>query len=128
MRLSNKTMNGSVYGLVKVYDHNIIAINKGDSTIIARVGKGSHTIDLNVCADNFKNEYGTSGGNCVGDRNVEGKYFCLNTSGVKTMICFKRLYVCNLSGGKLLFGNRIKRFHQLQKAITQLGYSTYDLT
>ena len=31
-------------------------------------------------------------------------------------------------GKKILFGNRIQRFHQLQKAITELGYRTYDLT
>ena len=117
-----------MYGLVKVYDHNIIAINPNDSTIIVRDGKDFHTIDLNSCAVNFKNEHGDFNGMCVGDRNAEGKYFCLNTSGIKTMICFKRLYICNLSGKKILFGNRIQRFHQLQKAIAQLGYRTYDLT
>ena len=49
-----------MYGLIKVYDHNIIAVNQTDSTIIFRNGKDLHTIDLNVCADNFKNEYGAS--------------------------------------------------------------------
>lgn len=117
-----------MYGLIKVYDHNIIEINQTNSTIIVRDGKELHTIDLNICADNFKNEHGTTNGICVGDRNIEGKYFCLNTSSVNTMICFKRLYVCNLSKKRILFGNRIQRFHQLQKAITKLGYSTYDLT
>ena len=117
-----------MYGLIKVYDHNIISINQSDSTIIVRDGKDSHTIDLKICADNFRKEHGDSNGMCVGDRNAEGKYFCLNTSGIKTMICFKKLYICNLSGKKILFGNRMKRFYQLQKVITQLGYRTYDLT
>ena len=117
-----------MYGLVKVYDHNIIAINQSNSIIIVRDGKEFHTIDLNICADNFKNEYGDSNGMCVGDRNAEGKYFCFNTSGIQTIVYFKRLYICNLSGKKILYGNRIQRFHQLQKAITQLGYRTYDLT
>ena len=117
-----------MYGLVKVYDHNIIAINQSNSTIIVRDGKDFHIIDLKICADNFKKEYGDSNGMCVGDRNAEGKYFFLNTNGIKTMIYFKRLYICNLSGEKILFGNRIQRFHQLQKAITELGYRTYDLT
>ena len=118
----------STYGLVKVYDHNIIAINKSNSTIVVRDGKGFHSIDLNICADNFKKEHSNSSGLCVGDRNVEGKYFCLSTNGIETMIYFKRLYICNPFGKKILFGNRIQRFHQLQKAITQLGYRTYDLT
>ena len=117
-----------MYGLIKVYDHNIIAINQSDSTIIVRDGKEHHTIDLNACALNFKKEHGDSGGMCVGDRNVQSYYFCLNTSGIETKICFKRLYVCNMFGNKLLFGSRAQRFHQLQKAITQLGYRTYDLT
>ena len=117
-----------MYGLMKVYDHNIIAINQSDSTIVVRDGKDVHTIELKICSDNFKKEHGDSNGMCVGDRNAEGKYFCLNTSGINTMIYFKRLYICNLSGKKILFGNRIQRFHQLQKAITQLGYRTYDLT
>ena len=117
-----------MYGLVKVYDHNIIAINQSNSTIIVRDGKDFHTIDLDICADNFKDEHGDSNGMCVGDRNAEEKYFCLNTSGIKIMIYFKRFYVCNLFGNKILFGNRLHRFHQLQKALTQLGYRTYDLT
>ena len=117
-----------MYGLMKVYDHNIIAINQSDSTIVVRDGKDVHTIELKICSDNFKKEHGDSNGMCVGYRKAEVKYFCLNTSCIQTMIYFKRLYICNLSGKKILFGNRIQRFHQLQKAITQLGYRTYDLT
>lgn len=117
-----------MYGLVKVYDHNIIAINKSDSTIIVRKGKEFHTIDLKICADNFKNEHDVSNERCVGERNIESKYICLNTSGIKTVIYFKRLYVCNLLGKNILVGNRTQRFHQLQKNIIQLGYTTYDLT
>ena len=51
-----------MYGLVKVYVHNIIAINQSNSTIIVRDGKDFHTIDLNICADNFKNEHGDFNG------------------------------------------------------------------
>ena len=117
-----------MYGPLKVYDHNIVAINQINSTIIVRDRKGVHTIDLEICADNFMKEYGNSNGKCVGDRNAERKYFCLNTTGIHTMVYFKRIYVCNLFGEKILFGNRMQRFHQLQKAITKLGYRTYDLT
>ncbi len=117
-----------MYGLIKVYDHNIIAINQSDLTIVIRDGQEVHTIDLKICADNFKKEHGNFNGMCVGDRDAESKYFCLHTSGMKTMVYFKRLYVCNLFGKKILFGNRMQRFNQLQKAISQLGYRTYDLT
>ncbi len=117
-----------MYGIPKVFDHNIVAINSSDATIIVRNGKNFQTIDLKICARNFKNEHGTTNGNCVGDRNIIGKYFCLNTSGMTTIIYFKKIYVCNLFGNKILKGTRTQRFHQLQKAVTQLGYSTYDLT
>lgn len=117
-----------MYGLVKVSDHNVVAINKSDLTIIIRRRKSFQTIDLKTCAENFKKEHGTSSGVCVGDRNIAGNYFCLYTSGINTMIYFKRPYVWNLSGKKILFGNRTERFHQFQKALTQLGYRTYDLS
>ena len=117
-----------MYGPVKICDHNIVAINHSDATVIVRKGKKLHVIDLHVCAENFQYEHGTSNGNCVGDRNMEERYFWLYTSGIKTMICFKRFYVYNLSGKKRFFGNRMQRFHQLQSILTQLGYSTYDLT
>ena len=117
-----------MYGMIKVYDHNIIAINQSNSTIIVRDRKDVHIIDLKICADNFKKEYGDSNGKCVGDRNAEGKYFCFHTSGINTIIYFKRNYICNLFGKKVFFGNRLQRFHQLQKNILKLGYTTYDLT
>lgn len=117
-----------MYGMPKVLDNNIVAINQSDATIVVRKGKSLHVIDLNVCADNFKNEYGTTNGACVGDRSITGKYFCFNTSGMKTMIYFKKIYVCNPFGNKVFKGTRTQRFHQLQKALTQLGYTTYDLT
>ena len=118
----------NMYGMIKVYDHNIIAINQSNSTIIVRDRKDIHIIDLKICADNFKKEYGDSNGKCVGDRNAEGKYFCFHTSGINTIIYFKRNYICNLFGKKVFFGNRLQRFHQLQKNILKLGYTTYDLT
>ncbi|MBQ2938837.1 MAG: hypothetical protein IJE00_00550 [Clostridia bacterium] len=113
-----------MYGIPKILDHHIVAINQSDSTIIAR----NHTIDLNACAYNFKKEHGTANGTCVGDRNITGKYFCFYTSGTNVMIHFKKLYVFNLFGNKLFSGTRTQRFHQLQNKLTKLGYTTYDLT
>ena len=117
-----------MYGMPKILDHNIVAINSSNATIIVRNGKNIQTIDLKICAENFKSEYGTTNGTCVGDRNFMGKYFCLNTSGMNTIVYFKRSYVCNLFGNKVFKGTRSQRFHQLQKAVTELGYTTYDLT
>lgn len=117
-----------MYGMPKVWDHNIVAINQTNSTIVVRKGKTVHVIDLSICAKNFKNEYGVASGTCVGDRNITDKYFCLHTSGMKTMAYFKKIYVYNFFGNKIFKGTRTQRFHQLQKAITQLGYTTYDLT
>ena len=117
-----------MYGPVKICDHHIVAINQSNATIIAQKGKNTYIIDLRICAENFKNKYSTSNGNCVGDRNIQSYYFCLYTSDRKTMICFKRFYVFRLFGKELFGGNRTQRFRQLQKALTQLGYRTYDLT
>ena len=117
-----------MYGLVKYSDHNIVAINQSDSTIIIKKNNSFHTIDLKTCAENFKKEHGTSNGNCVGDRNIHGAYFCFQTSGTSTMIYFKRIYIINLFGNRILYGSRLRRFLKLHKILNQLGYSTYDLT
>ena len=110
------------------YDHNIKAINKSDATIIVQKGKEYRTIDLNVCAENFKRNYSSANGSCVGDRNINNKYFFFQTSGIGTMISFKRLYVFNFFGNRLFHGTRTQRFLQLQKVLTDLGFTTYDMT
>ena len=117
-----------MYGSMKLFDHDIVAIDKSNATISVRKGKSLHTIDLNACADNFKKEYGSSNGACVGDRKIDGIYFCFHTSGVKTRIYFKKIYVLGLFGKKILFGSRTDRFRQLERAIRELGFTTYDLS
>lgn len=117
-----------MYDSFLVYDHNIVAINKYDATIVIRKDKNLHVIDLNLCANNFAGEHSAASGKCVGDRNIERKYFCFHTGGSHTFIYFRRRYACKLFGKKVLLGNRVQRFNQLQKAISELGYTTYDLT
>ncbi|MBO5023541.1 MAG: hypothetical protein J6D11_04460 [Clostridia bacterium] len=123
-----------MYGLIHVCDHNIIAINQGlgeneSKEIIYKDKKNQrHIIDLDVCCTNFKNQYGTANGNCVGDRNITQGYFLFSTSGIETKISFKRTYVFNLFGNKILFGNKAQRFMQFEKIISKLGYTTYDLS
>ena len=117
-----------MYGSIKVFDHNIIAINHQDATIVYRKGKELHQIDLKACADNFKKQYSRSTGTCVGDRNIEKNYFSLYTNGIHTVISFRRVYIFNLSGKKLFDGTKTQRFVQFKKKLAQLGYATYDLT
>ena len=117
-----------MYGPNIIYDHNIVAINRADATIIVQKRKKLHTIDLNICSENFKSEHNNASENCIGDRNIEGKYFYLYTSGIKTKIYFKKFYIFNLLGNRIFVGNRTQRFLKLQDTLTQLGYSTYDLT
>ncbi len=117
-----------MYGSIKVFDHNIIAINHPDATIVYRKGKELHQIDLKACAENFQTEYSRASGNCVGDRNIEKYYFTLYTSGIPTHIIFQRVYIFNLSGKKLFDGTKTQRFGQFKKKLAQLGYATYDLT
>ena len=117
-----------MYGPITVLDHNIIAINRNDATIVYCKGKELHVIDLAVCAENFKNEYSNSNGTCIGDRNIEKAYFSLYTNGINTVISFQRAYIFNFSGKSLFDGTKAQRFRQFQKKLEQLGYTTYDLT
>ena len=117
-----------MYGRFEFYDHDIVAINKSEATILVRKGKDIYTIDLKACSENFKNKFSSSSGRCVGDRNIENMFFSFCTSRGEMLSIFKKLYIFNMRGNKLLFGDRIQRFHQLQKIIGQLGFSTYDLT
>ena len=66
-----------MYGPIKVLDHNIVAINHQDATIVYRKGKELHQIDLKACAESFQSEYSRASGNCVGFQ-VQG--FCKSYS------------------------------------------------
>ncbi len=119
---------------IVIPDTAIWAVNRGkqeneSSNIIYRDKSGrGHSIDFDVCATNFKAEHGTSSGNCIGERKMDGYYIVFYTSGIKTKIVFKKMYVGNVFRYHRLSGSKAKRFLELQKLISETRYTTYDLS
>ena len=119
---------------IVIQDYNIIAFNYGNaenesSNIIYRDKDGrGHSIDFDVCATNFKAEHGTSSGNCIGERKIDEYCFFFYTSGIKTKIVFKKMYVGNLFRYHRLSGSKATRFLALQNLINETRYTTYDLS
>ena len=119
---------------VVIPDTVIIAVNRGkqeneSSNIVYRDKNGKlHSIDFDVCATNFKIEQEYSLGNCIGERKMDEYYFVFYTSGIKTKVIFKKIYVFNITHYHILGGSRRSRFHALQKLINETKYTTYDLS
>ena len=115
-------------------DTAIWSVNRGkqeneSSNIIYRDKSGrGHYIDFDVCATNFKAEHGISSGNCIGERKMDEYYFVFYTSGIKTKIVFKKMYVGNLFRYHRLSGSKATRFLALQNLIKETRYTTYDLS
>ena len=119
---------------IVIPDTAIWAVNRGkqeneSSNIIYldKSGRG-HSIDFDICATNFKAEHGTSSGNCIGERKMDGYYIVFYTSGIKTKILFNKMYVGNVFRYHRLSGSKAKRFLELQKLISETRYTTYDLS
>jgi len=119
---------------IVIPDTAIWVVNRGkqeneSSNIVYRDKKGElHSIDFDVCATNFKAEHGTLSGNCIGERKIDEYCFVFYTSGIKTKIVFKKMYVGNLFRYHRLNGSKANRFLQLQKLIGETRYTTYDLS
>ena len=115
-------------------DTAIIAVNCGkqenvSNNIVYRDKNGQlHSIDFDVCTTNFKTEHASSSGNCIGERKIDEYYFVFYTSGIKTKVIFKKIYVFNFTHYHLLGGSRISRFRTLQKLINETKYTTCDLS
>ena len=119
---------------IVIPDTAIQAVNRGkqeneSSNIIYcdKSGRG-HYIDFDVCATNFRAEHEASSGNCIGERKMDEYYFVFYTSGVKTKIVFKKMYVGNLFRYHRLNGSKTTRFLTLQNLIKETRYTTYDLS
>lgn len=118
---------------ILIDDFQIVAINKSkddnftDNIIYQDIHGRLHTIDFLTCANNYANNRKTSS-RCVGERNVVEEYFLFYTSGMKTKVIFRKKYVFNLFGKKILYGTRNKRFNQLHHLINETKYTTYDLS
>lgn len=118
---------------IVIPDHAILAVNRSkqenvSNNIIYRDKKGKwHSIDFETCASNFKIEHKSSPNNCIGERKMDKHYFILYTSGIKTKITFKNLYVSNIFCYHLLSGSKTSRFLTLQNLINETKYTTKDL-
>ena len=123
----------------EIYDHQIVAVNRRkadnvENSIIFRDDGGrGHTIDLETCAQNYMIEHPGRSANCVGERNIDERYFVLYTSGIKTKIIFDKKYVFQTCSGdaykfKLLTGERINRFQRFQTYLNETRYITLDLS
>lgn len=70
-----------MHELIHVPDHNIVAINRGNkenesNTILYKDKRNRlHTIDLDVCVENFQKNYGIKNGRCIGDRDITRGFF-----------------------------------------------------
>ena len=119
---------------ILIPDTAIWAVNRGKqeneaSSIVYRDENGElHSIDFDVCATNYKAEHESSSGNCIGERKIDEYCFVFYTSGIKTKIVFKKMYVGNLFRYHRLSGSKATRFLQLQKLIGETRYTTYDLS
>lgn len=122
-----------------IFDHQIVAVNRRraeneENSVVYRSADGScHVIDLERCARNYANANPGRSANCVGERNIEGRYFILYTSGIKTKIVFDKKFVFQTRSGdgrkfKLLTGERTARFHQFQAYLNETRYVTLDLS
>ena len=81
-------------------------------------------IDLAVCVENYCKERGIdpAGVTCVGERDCIEGYFEFWTSGMKTRVVFPKRHLLESKR------HRYERFRSFQCLLTEMGYSTLDLT
>lgn len=84
---------------IVIPDTAIIAVNRGkqeneSSNIVYRDEKGElHSIDFEMCATNFKTQYESSSGKCIGESKIDAYYFVFlhkryqNKNSVQENVC-----------------------------------------
>jgi hypothetical protein len=102
-----------------------------DSSIVAIGPRGIElrdaSIDFAACAESFAAEQGRTVSRCVAERNIatSSPYFQFFTDPVPTRIVFR-------PGNRLVefvsCRSAARRFHDLQRRIGNLGWTTYDLS
>lgn len=80
-------------------------------------------IDFGDCVKNFSVEKGNELGKCVATRDITTLSFTFYTRP-KTTVFFKRRFFSDLIEGS----NVVKKFLDMQKAIIEVGYTSYDLS
>ncbi len=116
-----------------VYDTDVIAINRSkkentSDSIIYKDNKGDlHTIELDVCSNNYSELTGQRN-NCVGGRKIDEYYILLYTSGLLTKIVFSKFYVFRPTRFIGLSGTRNARFLKFISLLNETKYRTRDLS
>ena len=78
--------------MITIYDHQIFHVNRskteneGDSLIYKDKNGVLHQIDFEICAKNYSEANRSTGGRCIGERNIEQGYFLLYTGGMQTKL------------------------------------------
>ncbi len=114
---------------ITIYDNAIKYINiqrkanESSNIIYYDRKKQLHIIDFDICAANYHANNSKSL-KCIAERNINEFYFIFYTNDIKTKIIFKKHYVFF----HFLKGSKIKRFHKLEKIISDANYTTYDLS
>lgn len=100
---------------------NIIGVTKEGLTLES--AKEKIYISFEDCAKNFFLEHGDEYQKCVATRDVTTLSFTFYTTP-KTNVVFKSSFIKNLFVGK----SAVHKFLDLQKAIVEVGYTSYDLS
>lgn len=106
--------------------NNIICYNAFSVTengIILEHKKTNICIHFNDCANNYASENGVESSKCVATRDITTLSFDFYTEP-KTRVVFKKCFPKDLISGK----SAVSKFLDLQKAIVQAGYTTFDLS
>ena len=117
---------------ITVPDDCIVAVKRPrpgaeneESSILYRDEQGElRKIDLAACVVNYCKERGIdpTGMTCVGERDYIEGYCEFWTSGIKTRVVFPKRYRFESKR------HRYERFRSIQRLLTEMGYSTLDLT
>ena len=101
--------------------HNIIDVTKEGITL--KSARENIHIRFDDCAKNFSLEKGKEFCKCVATRNITALSFTFYTQP-KTNVVFKRSIFKDIITGK----SAVSKFLDMQKAIVEAGYTSYDLS
>lgn len=98
-------------------------VDTGKDGITIESPDGNVFINFKECAKNFSSEHGDSSAKCVAARDITSMTFIFYTAP-KTEIVFEKRTLKNIFGKK----SANDKFSELQKAIDEAGYRSYDLS
>lgn len=101
--------------------HNVIDVTKEGITL--KSAREKIYINFDDCVKNFSLEKGKEFCNCVATRDITTLSFTFYTQP-KINVVFKKNLFKNLIAGK----SAVSKFFDLQKAIVEVGYTSYDLS